>query len=48
MKKLFAKPEANIYKLTCADVVCTSLPDANEINPSNTEETSDGGLDLTS
>lgn len=47
MKKLFAKPEANIYKLTCADVVYTSLG-ANEIDTSSAEETGDGGLDLTS
>lgn len=36
MKKLFAKPEANIYKLTCADVVYTSgVIDANENDPGN-------------
>lgn len=36
MKKLFAEPEANIYKLTCTDIVYTS--DAQEI----TEPTESG------
>lgn len=43
MKKLFAKPEANIYKLTCADVVCTSLG-ANEW--SGEAEAGDNGVDI--
>lgn len=27
MKELFTNPEIEIYKLTCEDVVCTSLVD---------------------
>ena len=27
MKELFTNPEIEIYKLTCADVVCTSVVD---------------------
>lgn len=38
MKKLFAEPEANIYKLTCTDIVYTSIG-VNE----NTEPTESGG-----
>lgn len=44
MKKFFTKPEANIYKLTCADVVCTSQG-VDEVGKNPTE--TDDGLDLT-
>lgn len=30
MKKLFAEPEANIYKLTCTDIVYTSAEEITE------------------
>ena len=36
MKKLFAEPKANIYKLTCTDIVYTSSIDVNE-TPEPTE-----------
>ena len=31
MKELFTNPEIEIYKLTCADVVCTSIYDGTNV-----------------
>ena len=42
MKNLFLKPELEVYKLTCSDVVCTSLgPNEEDLSKGEGADTND-------
>ncbi len=42
MKNLFLKPELEVYKLTCSDVVCTSFgTDDKDLNEGDGTDTND-------
>ncbi|GEM_PF-2756374 len=43
MKNLFSKPEIEICKLTCNDVVCTSNGIPDDLNGDGTGNGGDGG-----